>query len=92
MTEPSTPRLLRIFVNAVGVDVAPGSTILDAVRAFDAAAADGVREGDRIVTDSRGLPVEPNGEVHAGSIFRLVPKRRSGDSLRGGGFDDHDPE
>ena len=72
-------RSLRVFVNAVGVDVPPGGTVLDAVRVFDVAAADAVLSGERIVTDSRGLPVPSSDEVHAGSIFRLVPKRRAAD-------------
>jgi hypothetical protein len=76
MTERSA-RSLRVFVNATGVDVPPGATVLDAVRIFDVAAADAVLSGDRIVTDSRGLPVPATDEVHAGSIFRLLPKRRA---------------
>jgi hypothetical protein len=76
MTEGSA-RLLRVFVNAAGVDVPPGATVLDAVRVFDVAAADAVLSGERIVTDSRGLPVPSSDQVHAGSIYRLLPKRRA---------------
>ena len=89
MTAP-LQRSLRVFVNAVGVDVAAGSCVLDAVRAFDAAAADAVRDGSRIVTDSRGLPVASSVEVHAGSIFRLVPKRRATEAQGGIGTEDDD--
>ena len=91
MTERS-PHALRVFVNAVGVDVPPGSTVLDAVRAFDADAAEALREGSRIVTDSRGLPVASTAGIHAGSIFRLVSKRRGADAERDGGANDHEAE
>ena len=92
MTGPNVPRSLRVFVNAVGVNVPAGSTVLEAVRAFDAAAADAVRDGDRIVTDSRGLPIAPTLEVNAGSIFRLVPRRRATDAPGGGDVADQDIE
>ena len=70
MTDP-----LRVFVNGRGLDVAPGATALDAVRAFDAAAADAVANGERIITDSRGLPTDGAAPIHAGAIFRLIPRR-----------------
>lgn len=70
MTEP-----LRVFVNGKGVDVRIGASALDAVRAFDPAAAEAVQRGEQIVTDSRGLPTDAAGVVHAGTILRLVPNR-----------------
>ena len=66
---------IRVFVNATGVDVRPGSTALDAVRAFDAAAAEQVAGAARLITDSRGLPIDPSTPMSAGSILRLVAKR-----------------
>ena len=66
---------LRVFVNGQGLDVPPGATVLDAVRAFDAAAADAVTRGERVVTDSRGLPADAAALLQSGAIFRLVPKR-----------------
>ena len=75
MTE-RIPQSVRVFVDAKGVDVPRDATVLDAVRAFDVASADAVLSGDRIVTDSRGLPVPSTSAVHAGSIFRLLPNRR----------------
>ena len=78
-----TPRFIRVFVNAVGVDVPAGASVLDAVRSWSADEAAAVDRGDRVVTDSRGLPIAPDVRVSAGSIFRLVPARRragSGDS------------
>lgn len=67
--------MLRVFVNGSAVDVPPGATALDAVRAADPAAAEAVRAGGQLVTDSRGLPTDPAQAVRAGSIFRLIPKR-----------------
>ena len=72
----SDHRTVRAFVNAHGVDVPPGSTALDAVRVFDAAEADAVERGERVITDSRGLPISADVVVHAGSIFRLVSGRQ----------------
>ena len=66
---------VRVFVNATGLDVASGATVLDAVRAFDASAADAVAQGSRAVTDSRGLPVPADQPVYAGAIFRIVSSR-----------------
>lgn len=75
------PDTIRVFVNGAGVDVPRGATALDAVRAADAAAADAVQSGTQLVTDSRGLPTDAAQTVHAGAIFRLIPKRdRAGDA------------
>lgn len=70
-----TPRLVRVFVNAARVDVPSGASILDAVRAWNATEAAAVSRGDKLVTDSRGLPIGSEQRVSAGSIFRLVPVR-----------------
>ena len=67
--------MIRVFVNASGVDVPAGSTALDAVRAFDAAAAQDVTGGKRLITDSRGLPIDGSTPMNAGSILRLIAKR-----------------
>lgn len=67
--------MVRVFVNAVGVDVPAGSTALDAVRAWNADAAAEVTAGARLITDSRGLPIDGTTPMSAGSILRLVAKR-----------------
>jgi hypothetical protein len=67
--------MIRVFVNAAGVDVPAGSTALDAVRVWSAEAASDVAAGARLITDSRGLPIDADTGVAAGSIFRLIPKR-----------------
>ncbi|MDF1501906.1 hypothetical protein [Roseisolibacter sp. H3M3-2] len=73
MTAPDT---FRVFVNERPADVPRGASALDAVRAFDAALADGVAAGDRALTDSRGLPVEATASAYAGAIYRVVAVRR----------------
>jgi hypothetical protein len=73
-----TTRMVRVFVNATGVDVPAGSTALDAVRAWNADAAAEVSAGGRIITDSRGLPIDAAAPMSAGSILRLVAKRDRG--------------
>jgi hypothetical protein len=77
--EPARPAALRAYVNERGVDVAPGGTALDAVRAFDALGATAyaaeVAAGARVLADSRGLAVDPATAAHGGAIYRLLPAR-----------------
>ena len=68
-------RMVRVFVNASGVEVPAGATALDAVRAFSAEAADEVSASRRLITDSRGLPIDSATPMSAGSILRLVANR-----------------
>ena len=70
--------VIRAYVNGKGVDVPGGASAIDAVRAWDAAAADQVVAGERALTDSRGLPLEPSAILSGGSILRLVSGRRRG--------------
>ena len=62
-------------MNAIGVDVPSGTTALDAVRAWDEGAAAEVEGGRRLITDSRGLPLDASAAMSAGSIIRLIAKR-----------------
>ena len=62
-------------MNATGVDVPSGTTALDAVRAWDEGAAAEVEGGRRLITDSRGLPLDASAAMSAGSIIRLIAKR-----------------
>ena len=70
-----TTRMVRVFVNANGVDVPAGSTALDAVRAWNGDAAEEVATARRLITDSRGLPIDSATPMSAGSILRLVANR-----------------
>ena len=67
--------MVRVFVNANGVDVPSGATALDAVRAWSADAAQEVTSGTRLITDSRGLPIDAATPMNAGSILRLIANR-----------------
>ena len=67
--------MVRVFVNGSGVDVPAGSVALDAVQAWNADAAGDVSAGARLITDSRGLPIDPATPMSAGSILRLIAKR-----------------
>lgn len=71
----SDNRMVRVFVNAAGVDVPAGATALDAVRAWSTDAAGEVTSGARLITDSRGLPIDGATPMPAGSILRLVANR-----------------
>ena len=66
---------IRVFVNATPVDVDAGATALECVRRWRAEEADAVTAGQRVITDSRGLPVAGDTSAHAGSIYRTVPNR-----------------
>ena len=70
--------VIRAYVNGRGVDVPAGASAIDAVRAHDAQAADQVEAGDRALTDSRGLPLDPTATLSTGSIIRIVSGRRRG--------------
>ena len=69
---------IRVYVNGRGVDVPAGSLAIDAVRASDAKVAELVSAGDRALTDSRGLELDPSEVLVAGSIVRVISGRRRG--------------
>jgi hypothetical protein len=71
---------MRVYVNATGLDVPPGATALDAVRAWNPAAADEVALGQRVIADSRGLETSPDSPAHGGAIYRVLPARRRADA------------
>ena len=70
--------VIRAYVNGRGVDVPAGASAIDAVRVADALAAAEVEAGNRALTDSRGLPLEPSALLSGGSIIRIVSGRRRG--------------
>ncbi|MDF2774683.1 MAG: hypothetical protein K0S86_4183 [Geminicoccaceae bacterium] len=72
---------MRVYVNAVALDLPDGSTALDAVRAWNAPAADAVAAGEKVLADSRGLPASPDTPLQGGAIFRVLPARRRQDSI-----------
>jgi hypothetical protein len=66
---------MRVYVNANAIDVEPGATALDCVRQWKSEEAEAVREGKRMITDSRGLPLAIETPAHAGSIYRTISNR-----------------
>ena len=69
------PETLRVFIDARGVDVPPGAKAIDAVEKLDPSIAAAVRGGEKILTDSRGLPIDGGSALESGAIFRIIPKR-----------------
>lgn len=67
--------IVRVYVNGRGVDAPAGATSVDAVRLVDPALADAIVAGSRVVTDSRGLPVDGTEAVYHGAIYRVVANR-----------------
>jgi hypothetical protein len=66
---------MRVFVNGAGYDVPAGGTAYDAVALHDADEARALREGGVLVTDSRGLPIDPDAPMFNGAVLRLIPNR-----------------
>ena len=70
---------MRVFVNAAPVDVADGASALDCVRGWRDSEAAAVVAGERVITDSRGLPVAADSTARPGSIYRTIPNRAARD-------------
>lgn len=70
---------VRIYINAKPVDVAAASTALEAVEHWDSVQAAAIRSGERMITDSRGIPTTADAPVHNGAIFRIVRARQVSD-------------
>ena len=71
------PGTLRCFVNERAVSLAPGATVHDAVRAFDAALLERVAKGEAYVTDGRAIRVALDTPLPAGSILRVIVSARA---------------
>jgi hypothetical protein len=67
---------VRVYINARPVEVDPGATALEAVEAWDETQAAAVRNGERMITDSRGIVTANDTPVHNGAIFRIVRARQ----------------
>jgi len=69
---------VRVYINTHGIDIPSSSTALEAVEAWNTGEASAIRNGERTITDSRGLPADPASAVHNGAIFRVVRARNAG--------------
>jgi hypothetical protein len=67
---------VRVYINANALEVSSTATTLEAVEAWDPGEAAAIRNGERMITDSRGLPSDPQSPVHNGAIFRIVRARQ----------------
>ena len=72
---------VRIYINAKPVDVLATATALEAVEQWDSSQAAAIRNGERMITDSRGIPTTADAPVHNGAIFRIVRARQVGDDM-----------
>ena len=68
---------VRVYINARPVEVDAGATALQAVEAWDETQASAVRNGERMITDSRGIVTANDTPVHNGAIFRIVRARQA---------------
>jgi hypothetical protein len=66
---------VRVYVNGRGVDAPAQGSPVDAVRVVDPGLADAIAAGEKLVTDSRGLPVTSGEALYNGAIFRVITNR-----------------
>jgi uncharacterized membrane-anchored protein len=76
---------IRVFVNAVPVDLPSGADVAHAVRAYDATLEPSIASGAAYVTDGRGIEIDQAARLTAGTILRVVVRARRGG--RGGDAD-----
>ena len=67
---------MRVFVNAVPLELDTGADVRAAVRALDAALEQKLAGGSAYVTDARGIEVTPDATLAEGSILRVVVSAR----------------
>jgi hypothetical protein len=67
---------IRVFVNQRGYTLASGATVRDAVAAAAPELVAPLESGDAQVTDARGLPVDLDMPLPAGSILRASRSSR----------------
>ena len=73
---PSLSGRMRVFVNAVPLEVDTGADVRAAVRALDAELERKLAAGSAYVTDARGIEVTPDATLAEGSILRVVVSAR----------------
>lgn len=67
---------MRVFVNAVPVEVTKGADVRTAVLALDAGLESSLAAGAAFVTDARGIEVALDQGLAEGSILRVVVSAR----------------
>ena len=71
---------MRIFINDRPIDAGEGATVLSALASIDPGLVAQVREGAAYVTDGRGIRLEPEAALSAGSILRVIVSARRQES------------
>jgi hypothetical protein len=69
---------MRVFVNAIPLEVPRGADVGAAVRALDPALEGKLAGGGAYVTDARGIEVPSDAMLAEGSILRVVVRARRG--------------
>ena len=69
--------MVRVYINAKAVEVDSTATALDAVERWNPVQAAAIRNGERLITDSRGIVTDNATPVHNGAIFRIVRSRQA---------------
>lgn len=75
---------VTVFIDGRPVSVPANASLFDALRLWDPEIARSVEAGSSMITDSRGLPAEPESPAYGGAILRVIPSRRrdsTGDML-----------
>ncbi len=67
---------MRVFVNAVALDLEKGADVRGAVAALDGALAGRLESGSAFVTDARGIEVPLDAGLVEGAILRVVVSAR----------------
>ena len=67
---------MRVFVNAVPLEVGKGADVRAAVRALDPELERKLAGGAAFVTDARGIEVSPDSILAEGSILRVLVRAR----------------
>ncbi len=66
---------VRVYFDGQGIDAPVGATVLEALDRINPVVAAAVRHGEKVITDSRGLPTDSDAKVYNGAIFRVVTAR-----------------
>lgn len=66
------PNDIRVFINDRGHNLAPGASVRDAIRAAAPELLDDAEAGQANITDARGLPVNLDDVLAAGTILRAA--------------------
>lgn len=67
---------MRVFVNAVPLEVRPGADVRAAVLALDAELDPKLTAGTAFVTDARGIEIPLESPLAEGAILRVVVSAR----------------